>query len=548
MKNVVLALGLIWGVSAVASPYKYTKCDHKLVSPKNSAGYVFSKDCRTAYVLPPQFGKLSVTGYSPALTDQQCDIKQTELMILGDLVSYSRDMAKELIRFQGERQSLNVKLMKYQMQCESINSPLVALKSQRDSFQTQIDNLNADSTELESKIAACESNGQSCRIERRTLRQNTKLIKKYSKFVANANPKISQIEAKYQSCQSTVENRSIGLRQQIENLGSSITQITDLIDAYVTDYDEIISAQQEIPGASVQLSFQVNQNEIVEAFKKANTALQDKVNFVAMPTKKMNINFSAVLDGIEAKVPVVLSSDIPGISSVKETGDQSDLGVDSSQLKSVMMGQALNGGVVINQLAACNFQNSNNRSKFSATLIANVQYEYDVTVQRKYKVDYLESHLYKLIKKSSTSGGLFRTKSSTSITEKSVSKQWIDIHIMNNDSDFDFADREKLAEDLKKEYLDRALMNVTLGFLKEGHPSLPAPSSQNGASTASAGLKKCPNLYCQSAALVLDIGNSIFGGTSSSASQHKFASAERGIVLDEHKAIPQIGTLSFIME
>lgn len=548
MKTFSILSILLLSLIGNASPYKYTKCNHDIISPSSSAGFLFSKDCSTAYVLPPKTGMISLTGYSPALSDSQCEITKAKMDVVGDLTKYSRDLSKKLIKNQTRNQSLNLKLMDLRLQCETVNTPLTTLKSQRDSYQSQVDTLSTTNSSLLEKIKQCSTEGKSCREEKRSLNYNKKLVKKYKKFISKVGPKISKLEARYSSCVTTVNSRSTGIQAQIKNLEKTIEDMGKLIDAYVQDFRAEVTTLQEIPGASLQLSFEINHNELVNEFKNKNKHLESKIYFEAMPTKEMSINFSAILDGIEARVPAVLQSDIPGLESIQITGDQTQMSVEPTKVKSVMMGQSLNGGVVINQLAACNYQNTKKPANFSALLVANVNYTYDVMAERKYKVDYIESHLYEMIKKSSTSGGFFRTSASTSITEKAISKQWIDILIMNNDSGFDFSDREKMAADLRDEYLNRALMNVTLGFLQEGHPSLPTPSSQNGAGSASSAIKKCMNVYCQAAGLILDVANSVFGGSNSSASQRKFASAERGSSLEEHKAIPQSGSLNFIME
>ncbi len=55
------------------TPQKHSNCSVQITEPKKSAGVFMSADCKTAYVLPPVQGELSMVSYSPSISAKVCE-------------------------------------------------------------------------------------------------------------------------------------------------------------------------------------------------------------------------------------------------------------------------------------------------------------------------------------------------------------------------------------------------------------------------------------------------------------------------------------------
>jgi len=172
-------------------------------------------------------------------------------------------------------------------------------------------------------------------------------------------------------------------------------------------------------------------------------------------------------------------------------------------------------------------------------------FDFDVQVDRRVKIAYEESHFYQLIKKrTNNKSGLFKSKSVSSVTERSEAAKWIDIEFYSEDGDHQFVDQMQMAMDIRKEYADAALMKVARGYLGNQQVNLmeAGPSAAEGASKI---IKKCKHQYCQAAGMVLDLGSALFGGKTSEANMTKIVKAKEKTKITDIKMVSQSGTQVF---
>jgi hypothetical protein len=82
--------------------------------------------------------------------------------------------------------------------------------------------------------------------------------------------------------------------------------------------------------------------------------------------------------------------------------------------------------------------------------------------------------------------------------------------------------KTETAYSIKQRLLKEVFDNISIATI--GSAIAPVDSAnpgQSGASAAADGLRKCPNVYCQAGAIVLDVAGAIFGGTSKTDSYIK---------------------------
>jgi hypothetical protein len=156
-------------------------------------------------------------------------------------------------------------------------------------------------------------------------------------------------------------------------------------------------------------------------------------------------------------------------------------------------------------------------------------------------IRYNESHLYQLIKRQTNSNGLFQSHTSNSLLESSEAEKWLTINLDTEDSENGFNGAETTAMEIRKSYLDAALIKVAKSYLTTGQTELVGPGT-NGASKASERLKGCAFSYCQYASLVLDLGSALFGGSTADADMKRIVSGQEVVDLKETRPISLFGT------
>lgn len=121
----------------------------------------------------------------------------------------------------------------------------------------------------------------------------------------------------------------------------------------------------------------------------------------------------------------------------------------------------------------------------------------------------------KKIREVSTKGGLFKTSTTSKLLQTAESEGWFQLEMDCDDQRVCDVAKEETALQIKNRLIERVLSNISLTTMGTVLSPADAPApGENGATVASRELKKCGHAYCQVAAVVLDVGSSIFGGTS----------------------------------
>jgi hypothetical protein len=533
--------------SIFAAPYKYAKCPGvSITPPEGSAGYVMDEDCQTAYVLPPETGEVSVTSYASDLTSEQCkdtqEVFNFNRSAIASISAQNRNLSAEI----AENEKLRAQAASQSNRCFSIDEKARLYGAAIIKIEGQREALVAQQQGLEAVRAKCVTDGRAdCGANDYKIEKLSAAIAKADELLILRRAEQRSLVSQFESCQSAADRQSAAIVKRIEDSEARIEAIKRKLKDIVTDNNTRLASESGVAGATMSLVFTSGIPKAVQAYVEKNPRLAGKVRFVAMPLKGMQIHFTAVTNGVAAKLPVVLSSEINGLPVIKDAAavDTSILNVEDTAQRSLVMGSALGGRVVVNRLAACNFA-AQPSSNFAGLINASVSYDYDLVAKRSYTIDYIESHLYQLIKRQTSSNGFFRSSSALNISESSTAKQWIDIAFHAEDTNLNFQDTLKMAQDIREELLNSALMRVAKGALQEGNPALP-PVGASGADRASGVIKKCPHYYCQVGGLVLDLGSALFGGSSSSVNVTKYARAEHGTRVRDTAPITHTGTLAF---
>ncbi len=349
---------------------------------------------------------------------------------------------------------------------------------------------------------------------------------------------VGECNQRLESQKSAITSLEQELKEAQDKLIASETELLKL-------YDDRMENLLKKPGGQIMVGFYSDHQNLVKEFKRMNSS--STIEFRALPIQDAFIHSLEVKNGYKTGFPVQLRSEIFGlVTEAIDPGANSEKPANPSGIR---FGEAAAGTIVINKYAACSMvSNLSNRDQKSIlreianTLKPTITFGYQVQAKRDIHIKYEESHLYQLIKKSTSKRRLFRSSSSVSITEKTEAEKWIDIKISSEDERIKFEDSEKLMLDLRREFLDSALRKVATGYIKSEEEANLVDPGPDGASIAAKELRQnCPNFYCQVAAIALNIGSGLFGGSTAEANMKRTVSLKEAHHLVERIAVREYG-------
>jgi hypothetical protein len=546
-------LPIFVGSVAYAAPRKYTNCTeiNQIKSPPNSAGFFMSEDCKTAYVLPPAVGAIGLASYVDEIgsNGEMCSTMNGSLR---DIDQRKKSAAQELKQIEARMSVISNQLAANQNNCLEVDRYAQAAADKLATNQTSQTFANTQLQQIDAALASCT--GAQCD----DLRTNRIITSDKLEMLKISEETLQSSSQRYSTMASTCHANQTRTEQALNSESTQHQARTSILKASMASLTQAMTSlyegQRSDPGGMMSITISSEQTALVKKFRELNANLSN-VQFMEMPLSDVSLSFTQIKDGVASGYPTLLKANINGVT-VNADNSMTPIPFSSeSSNQTVAFGAAVGGSLTINRFAACQLPSASDYGSSSAAaqrrvkdiaglLTGTATYRYQLGVSRKIKIHYNEKQLYCLIKKQSSSSGLFRSSSSTSITETSQLNQWLSISVESEDTGFDYANRETLLMDLREEMLDRALMKVATSYLSKERAQLVAPEAPRADGMANE-LRKCPNLYCQAGALVLNLGSALFGGTSSSSSTCENVGASSDQDYIDTKPVSAYGTQAF---
>lgn len=289
-------------------------------------------------------------------------------------------------------------------------------------------------------------------------------------------------------------NLAIKDRASDEELKKNLDQRKLLLDEY-SDLSETL-------GASVELSFSSEIERNVQDFRELNQNLG--LEFVSVTLKDAKIYFNDK-EQVDPSAKISFNRVIP-----LDTTNTAGAGSFSGRLDLSLFGAC----PLVDPLTRSIPEKLKSRH-VRGLITPNLVYKFQTNATFKYVATYNLSTLAKKIKEVSTKGGLFKTSSTSRLMQTAESDGWFTLNMDCDDQRVCDVAKEETALQIKNRLIERVLNNISLTTM--GTVVMPEDATapgENGASVASRGLKKCAHAYCQAAAVVLDVGSAVFGGSS----------------------------------
>jgi len=291
------------------------------------------------------------------------------------------------------------------------------------------------------------------------------------------------------------------LKEEIDFINEDIatlnTQAGTILDSYAdSTTNELIDKMGEAQGGTLVAVISNNGEDQAEELK----ALNPFYNFKPIPAK--NVKFHLSVDKTD------VSSDIPR-NIVLDTAPLDPTAANRMSQSQVLAGNGSMGvKMTLSRLGACS-----DRHISTARFV----YDFDAFGFVKGYGELNRSLFYKRIESTTKKGGLFSSKTSTSIDEAAKSEEVLKVYVLGDVTKEEASDQQ---EKIRDHIVSEALRSwTTIQSLSNGKPLKMPEHGEHGAQVLADGVQKlCPHIYCQAGAVALKALDSIFGSNSSRSS------------------------------
>ncbi|SMF27499.1 hypothetical protein [Pseudobacteriovorax antillogorgiicola] len=576
MKRKLLALmfGAV-GYSAAASaaiPSMSQSCSGRLPEiqhPDRGSGVLFDETCRTAYVLPPETGDVSLGSVARNANLQFCpavlQAGQTATS-LANSASHIASMIEEMISdYEPMREQIRAaadELNEAEVESQEISARLMLA-------QERFTNLRLEYSQAKSDLEMCEllSPGECSELEAAELEKKLAIVAQ--KQVVD-NLRIEQIES--DSRVSRARYQKTRLESEYTDGLAPLTSLYGQLETINGSITNLYLRWAPVEGATAQLVYRVKWADLINKYNAANPELRNRGVRFAPVTVTSGQFFAttkiASLEEIQASIPAVLSAVVPGASPYGPNHlDNGDVTIDASvtdidqrdpSLNNTMLGFAsgslgsISGQVRLSLAGACPYfpegltspdKDTINKEELSAHIAVNAVLGYDVKVHRKYRASFNMANLTSRIESmSQKKRWFFSSKNVHKLVVENNHSSWFNITFDIDSSDFTFTadEQSEITKEVKADLVKRALDNIAV--ISGKSPDLPE-LGKTGFNNQDK--LRCNKWYCFGFNYVLGIANGFFG-TKKSVSE--FKQANRAWVRDsvsQMKVIKRQHILSF---
>lgn len=465
------------------------------VAYKAGAGpLIFDESCKAAYLLPGPVGQMEVTGSFISVTDEQCEsvaaAQSAALGAFGDAAS--RANARKDI--QRKRDALAEKVADLTNQRDPLEQAKTGVSQAHDKAA-------ASAGKLEKQFADDCGSDSGKSFSCYSLADDLKKQKDAETETSSQIQKIDGLLKQIYDQLASAQDEDKGLKADYERLEKGQSDPAEQAEAIKTLND--LRSQQ---GATISATLITPLAAELKEVRNANSA--KGIQIEAMRFEGGSIYVGGLAKSETPQLTGAARIELPG----QQLTEGGTLFVNASGAK-----------ITLDTVAACQmfgYKNPANLStkdlsnKVAGALVAKAYLKYKalLNVTINVKMDY--NKFYELLVSTDSKNGFFKTSTVKSVSETMRADGSLSIEIVDEGNVLTADEKDALQSAMRDRVVQRAL-----DFLNPKYVGVD-PGAAPGAPTAGAGqlanaLRKCPNQWCQVGAVVVDVANSIFGGSAS---------------------------------
>lgn len=484
-------------------PLKVTKLS-ELKNTTNSNLIADTDDESVFWVMPPNSGTSEVKSLH-TITSNIGFCKE-----MADLQTYSRETVQrmnQLVKAETESKfQVDAKLSQLAKARQQLAEYVVVSNlSELEHIDLRVDSIEIEIKDLTEQLMSCTQSCESLKDQISTLSREKReeTLRRRNIFAKHA-----KAAKAYERKKATVA----AIKSELEDMEESWIKLNDKLIKIHNSFIQIYSSFSKLEGARASIVFDNKWDANIATLREENPTF----SFQKIQTQNAIITTSIAEVKNFPSDGAIMSYDMGG-------------SVSEGKLALPSYPENVTGNVRLSLLGACpvlhpdyydiNLPNGTDQMKYGMT----VSYEYPTAFVASAKAKYNMYKMYQKIMKSGSKGGFFRSKSWSSVEEKTFFRDEFSVEWKEQDGSNAIPDAEKIE-------LEKEMRNQVLGRLAAiGLPTVTNPGQlvtpgipQSGAvvlGNSLANNRACQaNIYCTAAGIGIKFMAAIFGSSSTAAS------------------------------
>jgi hypothetical protein len=507
-KSVLLTFTGFFAMNAQGMPTIYPSTSTStmlgsIVNKTNSNLVADDSDGRIIFVMPPNSATSSVSGLH-TLNANVGFCKE-----LADMQVYSRKVSERIMELTTEERNTDEEVKEILQKLSKAKNELaqhVTLVKLDEilALDMRVETIEARIIELTDILMTCSQYCQNLREEIKELRvEKIETIKSRKVLAASHTKDLREYEKKKALVNS--------IQEDLQEREESWDKLRARLVSIRSNFHNMYSSFAQMEGARAGISFNSNWDNNINTLRELNPGF----DFKKISTQN-----------------AVITTNIAELNSIPSGGAilGYQIGGTYSEGKLILPAypENMSGNVRLSLLGTCpvlhpeafdiSFPNSSDQMKYGMT----VAYEYPTAFLTEASVKYNMHKMYQKIVSSGSKGGFFKSKSWTSTEERTFFQDSFSVKWIEQDSGNSLSDEQKdnLEREMRNNVLGRLAAIGLPAYANAGLLVAPPTVPKTGATVISESLyRTCPgNYYCVGAAITMDVLQSIFGSSTTSAS------------------------------
>ena len=482
------------GLSFAGPPVLFQTCPDVKYKAGQGA-LIFDDSCKAAYLLPGPIGLIEVTGSFSSISDSKCAAvaaaESAALGAFGDTAA--RATKKKEIQEQRDKladQTADLDNQKLPLEQVKVGVSQARDRSSAAALKIEMQFLN-DCESDATKSFACFS-----------LQSD---LKKQQNLAAETADQLTKVDALLKQVYdqlASIKLQDDSLKADYDKLDKGASTPSEQVAA-----EKVLSELRQQQGATISATQTTPLSTELKAVRDANTGKDIQIQAMRF------IGGSIHAAGIDkTNTPQLLGSATIVLPGQQEMTEDGSLFINASGAQ-----------IVLDTVAACQlfaYKDPSNLSpkdmakRVAANLVAKAYLRYTALLSVTVTVSMDYSKFYELLVSTESKNGFFKTSTIRSVVEKMRGDSSLSVVIVDEGNVLSAEQKDALQSAMRDRVVQRAL-----DYLNPKYVGVD-PNAKPGEPTAGAGqlatsLRKCPNQWCQVGAVVVDVANSIFGGSAS---------------------------------
>ncbi|MCB0350414.1 MAG: hypothetical protein KDD38_04470 [Bdellovibrionales bacterium] len=456
-------------------------------------------DDKTVWVLPPNTAGAVVKGLHSKTANMGFCAE------MRDLKDYSRELSKDIRTITKKRNEMQERLTGLQTRADLMRENAESFAA--DKNLTVLVELDARILSAESRLTELYGLSETCTQDCDEISKEIKSIVAEKTVMMKDRSQITRQNTADIRQYTKLKKEADAATLTYKNAKESFMELVNELSTVQSRFRATFASFGQMEGARAAITYSSSWDSNINALREKNPG----INFAKMATHS-----------------AILMTEISGIQDIDPQGAIKSFGlgghVQNGVASFTAYPESLDTNVVLSLIGACPMEHPEYFDLVSSDVQdmqygVIITYDYDSLFTAKAEAKYNMYKMYQKIMRSGKSGGLFRSKSWSSVEERNFFKDSFTVSWDDSENTLSQADKDAREQEMRRSVLSR-LATIALPTVPNRAEILNAgdPPTRGAIVVSDELMKTCPsNVYCVAGAAVMRVLDAIFGNSTSTA-------------------------------